>query len=192
MPVCWVCSCCDVRQPTLVHCVVGIKAYRLPTLLQAEIHSVHRLLLHHTVTPMPSATPQPRVLVIDDSVDNADLLCTLLATMGCVTSAAYSGAQGLVAIAQFKPHLAFIDLEMPGMGGCDVVKHLRASHVHHAIRLVCLTGRGQASDRRLCMDAGFDDFFSKPVSLQSLTSVVAAVASELGAETPGDAPPQQA
>ena len=42
------------------------------------------------------------------------------------------------------------------------------------MKLVCLTGRGHSDDKRACMDAGFDDFFSKPISPESLTRVVAA------------------
>lgn len=126
-----------------------------------------------TVTQMPEATPQLRVLVIDDSADNAEALCLLLRAMGCLTAVAFSGTQGIAAVAAFDPHLAFIDLEMPGMGGCEVARHLQASRPKGTARLVCLTGRGQPDDRRTCMDAGFDDFFTKPMTPGSLAKVVA-------------------
>jgi CheY-like chemotaxis protein len=121
---------------------------------------------------MPDATPQLRVLVIDDSVDNAEALCALLAVMGCLTAVAFGGTQGLAAALGFDPHLAFIDLEMPGMGGCEVARNLRAGP-RGGLRLICLTGRGQADDRRTCMSAGFDDFFTKPMAPESLTRVLA-------------------
>ena len=123
---------------------------------------------------MPDETPELRVLVIDDSVDNAEALCLLLAALGCVTTSALSGPEGIAVAAKFSPHLVFIDLEMPGMGGCDVARQLRASYPEDAMKLVCLTGRGHSDDKRACMDAGFDDFFSKPISPESLTRVVAA------------------
>jgi CheY-like chemotaxis protein len=62
---------------------------------------------------------------------------------------------------------------MPGMSGCEVVQHLRSGQVGSAARLVCLTGHGQPEDRRLCMDAGFDDFFTKPMRPESLVELVA-------------------
>ncbi len=122
---------------------------------------------------MPDATEQLRVLVIDDSVDGAQALCAVLGVMGCVTAVAFSGPQGVAAAAAFDPHLAFIDLEMPGMGGCEVARHLRASHPKGSTRLVCLTGRGQPEDRHTCMGAGFDYFFTKPMAPESLARVVA-------------------
>ena len=127
-----------------------------------------------TVTPMRDATPQLRVLVIDDGVDNAEALCFLLGVMECRTAVAFGGTQGIAAAAGFDPHLAFIDLEMPGMGGCEVARHLRASDPNGTARLICLTGRVEPDDRRTCMDAGFDDFFTKPMTPESLANVVAA------------------
>ena len=117
--------------------------------------SARTLLRDLPVTQMPDV-PQLRVLVIDDTVDNAEALCILLRAMGCLTAVAFSGTQGITAAAGFDPHLAFIDLEMPGMGGCEVAGHLRASDPEGTARLICLTGRGQPDDRRTCMDAGFD------------------------------------
>ena len=122
---------------------------------------------------MPYAA-QLRVLVIDDSVDSAESLSLLLVVMGCLTAVAFSGVQGLAAAARFDPHLAFIDLEMPGMGGCDVARHLRASNPKVTAKLICLTGRGEPDDRRTCMDAGFDDFFTKPMAPEHLAKLVAA------------------
>jgi CheY-like chemotaxis protein len=123
--------------------------------------------------PMPDVNQQLRVLVIDDSVDNAELLCSLLDVMGCRTAVAFSGAQGLVTALRFNPHLAFIDLEMPQMGGCEVARRWRADDPQHAVRLICLTGRGQADDRRNCLGAGFDDFFTKPLAAESLAGILA-------------------
>lgn len=122
---------------------------------------------------MPDPTAQLRVLVIDDSVDNAEALCALLSVMGCVTAVAYNGIDGLAAAAAFDPHLAIIDLEMPGMGGCEVARHLRASRAIEEVKLICLTGRGHPDDRRNCLGAGFDDFFTKPIAPDSLARMLA-------------------
>jgi CheY-like chemotaxis protein len=122
---------------------------------------------------MPPVDPLLRVLVIDDSVDNAEALCAVLSIMGCVTAVAFSGTQGVAAAEGYDPHLAFIDLEMPGMGGCEVVRHLRARRSTSSARLICLTGREHPDDRRMCLDAGFDDFFSKPLAPESLDRLVA-------------------
>lgn len=91
--------------------------------------------------------PRLRVLVVDDGVDNTEALCALLASMGCQTAAAFSGAAGLATAARFDPHLAFIYPEMHGMGGCEVARLLRAGSTACSAWLICLTGRGQPRDR---------------------------------------------
>ena len=128
---------------------------------------------------MPDGTLQLRILVVDDNADNVEALCVLLTVMGCLTAVAYGGPQGIAEAARFNPHVAFIDLEMPGMGGCEVAQHLRASHPRMALRLICLTGRGQPDDKRTCMDAGFDEFFTKPTPQDSLAKVIAASSAAL-------------
>lgn len=128
-----------------------------------------------TNSPSVGTGPQVlRVLVVDDNVDGADALCALLSSTGCSAAVAYDGAQGLAAMVAFDPHLALIDLEMPDMSGCDVARQLRAGPARSAARLVCLTGRGQPEDRRLCLEAGFDEFFTKPLQPETLADLVAA------------------
>jgi DNA-binding response OmpR family regulator len=124
------------------------------------------------IVPTRRAIPQLRVLVVDDNVDGAEALCALLASMGCATAVAFDVAQGLATAARFDPDLALIDLEMPGMNGCDMARCLRVPQAHSSARLICLTGRGHAEDRRLCIDAGFDDFFTKPMLPETLVEVV--------------------
>ena len=119
------------------------------------------------------ATPPLRILVVDDNIDGAETLCELLRSMGCTTAVAFDGAQGLATAAQFDPHLALIDLEMPGMNGLELARHLRASQPRSAAWLVCLTGRGRPDDRRLSEDVGFDEFFTKPIQMQNLVRLVA-------------------
>jgi CheY-like chemotaxis protein len=114
-----------------------------------------------------------RVLVVDDNVDAADGLGALLEVMGCSVAVAYDGPAGLAAATTLEPHLAFIDLEMPGMNGREVVRQLRASATNSTARLVCLTGRGQPEDKRLCIEAGFDEFITKPASPETLAEQLA-------------------
>lgn len=124
-----------------------------------------------------------RVLVVDDNVDGAEALCAVLASLGCATAVAFDGAHGLATAAAFDPHLALIDLEMPDMSGCDLARRFKAGQGGSSAWLICLTGRGQSEDRRLCMEAGFDDFFTKPMLPDSLIHVVATANAALGAST---------
>lgn len=127
-----------------------------------------------TESRAPGRNSALRVLVVDDHVDGADALCAVLQTLGCVTAVAYNGEHGLAIATLFSPDLAFIDLEMPDMSGCDVALALRATPRRSATRLICLTGHGQPQDMRLCIAAGFDGFFTKPILPHTLADVVSA------------------
>jgi CheY-like chemotaxis protein len=132
-----------------------------------------------TGAPSGTRVASMRVLVIDDNVDGAEALSAVLSAMGCTPAVAFDGTQGLALAASFDPHLALIDFEMPDMSGCDVARQLRSGPALHQARLVCLTGRGRPEDRQQCLEAGFDDFFTKPVLPARLLDVLAAA---------GDAP----
>jgi two-component system, sensor histidine kinase len=124
-------------------------------------------------TKCPANAPM-RVLVVDDNVEGADAMGALLESMGCLTAVSYGGAQALATAARFEPHLALVDLEMPGMSGCEVARQLRSGGARSTAWLVCLTGRGHPDDERLCLAAGFDDLFIKPMMVETLRQLLAA------------------
>lgn len=138
--------------------------------------------------PQLSRSPSPlRVLVVDDNVDGAELLCALLASLGCATAVAFDGRQGLALAVEFEPHLALIDLEMPDISGIEVARQLRAGPSPSSAKLVCLTGRGRPEDRRLCLAAGFDYFFTKPIFPENLTELVIGAQAAISLRQPADA-----
>jgi CheY-like chemotaxis protein len=114
-----------------------------------------------------------RVLIVDDHVDCASSLGCLLETMGCKTATAFGGAMGLRMAMLFKPDLVFLDLEMPGANGCEVLAELRrlGAPASQAM-VVCLTGTGTARAEEQCIAAGFDEFVRKPISYLTLTHIV--------------------
>jgi CheY-like chemotaxis protein len=121
---------------------------------------------------MPDDGTALRVLVIDDNVDGAEMLSLLLQSIGCRTAVAHDGRSGVDVASAFNPHLAFIDLEMPEMDGCAVVRLLHAKHPNRRARLICLTGKGQPEDEHLCLEAGFDAFLTKPIKAVALSGAI--------------------
>ncbi|NUZ07810.1 response regulator [Piscinibacter koreensis] len=120
---------------------------------------------------MSPASPL-RVLVVDDNVDAAQSLCFLLEAMGCEAAACHDGPAGLGLASRFEPHLAIIDLDMPRMRGCDVVRHLRLQDGHALAMVVCLTGSNRAEDRQQSLAAGFDAYVLKPIDHATLAGVL--------------------
>lgn len=74
----------------------------------------------------------------------------------------------------FKPELVFLDLEMPGATGCEVLAAVRGLGTPaSAAMFVCLTGTGTARAEQDCAAAGFDEFVRKPISYRTLAGIVA-------------------
>ncbi|KQY54701.1 hypothetical protein ASD14_00380 [Lysobacter sp. Root494] len=120
-------------------------------------------------TGVPETAAQPlRVLVVDDNRDAADTLATMVRLLGHDAEALYDPQVVEAAVARMTPDLIFLDLGMPGRSGFDVARSLRAHPQGRDVRLVAVTGWGQAEDRRRSLDAGFDQHLVKPPDLDTV------------------------
>ncbi|WP_198119996.1 hybrid sensor histidine kinase/response regulator [Massilia rhizosphaerae] len=125
----------------------------------------------------------PRILVVDDNQDAADTLAMLLEADGARARAVYDGQSALAAMPGLRPHAVLLDLGMPGMDGLEVARRIRADPAWSGVRLVALTGWGQASDRERTRGAGFDFHLTKPVDLGVLRAWLGAVIGGHGVPT---------
>lgn len=113
----------------------------------------------------------PLVLVVDDNADAAELLAELLHELGYATRVAGDGLAALALARESTPALAFLDIGLPVMDGYELAGRLRAL-AGRQLRLVAVTGYGQAHDRRRALGAGFDEHLVKPVSLDDILRVI--------------------
>ncbi|QBI02327.1 response regulator transcription factor [Pseudoduganella albidiflava] len=120
-----------------------------------------------------SFTPQPRVLVIDDDPDAADMLAQLLCLNGIDARPAFSGRQAIELAATFEPDVIFLDLGMPVMDGFAVIRALRGEQRSSAY-IVALTAWDDATTRARVAAAGFDRHLAKPSSLSAVLAAIAA------------------
>ncbi len=120
-------------------------------------------------------TPVPprRVLVVDDNVDSAESLAMLLRVDGHEVRTAYDGPTALEAAQAFPPEVAFIDIGLPRMDGCEVARRLREQAGTGDALLVALTGYGQEEDRRKSLEAGFAAPLVKPADPAALAKLLA-------------------
>ncbi|HEX7383577.1 MAG TPA: ATP-binding protein [Burkholderiaceae bacterium] len=114
-----------------------------------------------------------RVLVVDDNRDAADSLALLLEHLGAEVQVAHDGAAALAAFERRPADAALLDLGMPGMDGLEVARRLRALPGGERVRLIALTGWGQAADRARTHEAGFDEHLVKPVDIDALQALLA-------------------
>jgi CheY-like chemotaxis protein len=129
-------------------------------------------------TPPPEREPRAataragvRVLVVDDDVDIAELLCEALKDEGFQTALAHDGRTALDAWRRFGPHAAVLDVGLPDVDGYELARALRTAY-GVSPTLIAATGYGQPTDRSRATEAGFDCHFVKPVRLDDLVLVL--------------------
>jgi PAS domain S-box-containing protein len=108
------------------------------------------------------------ILVVDDNVDAADTLATVLELLGHRTRTVHQGDLVLDVATQFAPQVVLLDIGLPGMSGYDVARQLRGLPQFSRTSLIAITGWGSDKDRRQSQEAGFDDHLTKPVDLEVL------------------------
>jgi PAS domain S-box-containing protein len=120
----------------------------------------------------PALVVPRRVLVVEDSPDARQSLRLLLELAGHQVETSEDGPSGLAKLRTFQADVALIDLGLPGMDGYAVARELRSRPDTRAIRLVAVTGYGQAEDRRRALAAGFDQHVTKPVDATMLDDLL--------------------
>jgi signal transduction histidine kinase/ActR/RegA family two-component response regulator len=126
------------------------------------------------------------VLIVDDNVDAAEGLATLLRMAGHRVQLAHDGLAALGAFESTRPEVLLVDIGLPGMDGYELCRRVRASGGATA-RIIAVTGYGQERDRELAAAAGFDAHAVKPVDFDALLKLVERAPGDTAAT--GDAAP---
>ena len=113
-----------------------------------------------------------KILVVDDVAMNVKLLADVLGAKGYATVTASSGAEALAKLETEKPDLMLLDVMMPGMSGYEVCQAIRANPAHSMLPIVLVTALDPAQERAKGLEAGADDFLSKPVNQAELMARV--------------------
>ncbi len=114
----------------------------------------------------------PSVLVVDDSGANRELIEACLADVECRVRLAQDGPSALAAIEAAAPDLVLLDVQMPGMDGYTVCKRIKANPALRLVPVVMITALDRSEDRVMALEAGADDFMSKPVERLELVARV--------------------
>jgi len=115
---------------------------------------------------------QPRVLLVEDNQGNREMLCSYLRCKGYQVLTADNGRDALSAAKQWHPALVLMDIQMPVMDGLEATRRLRAEPVLRDIPIIALTALAMPGDKERCLEAGMDDYLSKPVGLRELLRVI--------------------
>jgi putative two-component system response regulator len=109
-----------------------------------------------------------RILIVDDESGARVALETLLRREGFELRIAHDGATALAECASFRPDLILLDIMMPGMSGFEVCRRIKATPETRLTPVVLITGLSDTEDRIQGINAGADDFLSKPIDFNEL------------------------
>jgi two-component system, cell cycle response regulator DivK len=110
----------------------------------------------------------PRLLYVEDNEMNRDMLSRRLQRRGFEVLIASDGEQGVSLAAAEKPDLILMDMSLPILDGWQATRQLKAAPETKGIPVIGLTAHAMATDRDRCLEAGCDDYDTKPVELTRL------------------------
>lgn len=113
---------------------------------------------------MSSPIPRSRILIADDNAVNVELLEAFLAGLDCEIAIAVDGKDTLDKVASFKPDLILLDVMMPKLSGFEVCKKIKGDAATKKIMILMVTALNELGDIERAVQAGTDDFLSKPVN----------------------------
>jgi len=121
-----------------------------------------------------------KILLVEDNEMNRDMLSRRLAKRGFDVVVALDGSSGAAAAAAEQPDLILMDISLPDMDGCEVTRLVRAQPSTASIPIIALTAHAMETDRIRALEAGCQDFDTKPVDLARLLAKIDALLSRNG------------
>jgi len=123
--------------------------------------------------PLDGTAVQHRMLVVDDDFINRTLAVAMLGKLGLVADAAKDGHEAVAMVSKTAYSIVLMDMQMPGMDGVESTLAIRQLAMPRQPYIIALTANAFESDRERCLQAGMDDFLSKPFRLQTLREKLA-------------------
>jgi two-component system, cell cycle response regulator DivK len=118
--------------------------------------------------------PGEAILIVDDHPTNLKLARVLLVAEGYDVRTAEDAAQALAVVAEFRPRLILMDIQLPGVDGLELTRRLKADPATQDIVIIALTAYAMKGDSERALAAGCDGYVPKPIDTRSLPQVLAA------------------
>ena len=119
--------------------------------------------------------PLGKILVVDDNEMNRDMLSRRLMKKGHEVVIAVDGQEGVTMASSETPEIILLDMSLPIMDGWEAAKVLKASEETRRIPIIALTAHAMAGDRERCLEAGCEDYDTKPVEFKRLLGKIDAL-----------------
>ncbi|MCX7109462.1 MAG: response regulator [Proteobacteria bacterium] len=119
-----------------------------------------------------------RILLIEDNEMNRDMLSRRLMKKGYEIFMAVDGEKGVELALSLKPDLILMDMSLPVLDGWEATRRIKANPETHHIPVIALTAHAMGEDRQRAMEAGCDDYDTKPIELARLLLKIASFLGE--------------
>ncbi len=128
-----------------------------------------------TTSVSRSAGPMARVLVVEDNSVNQKVIALMLGRLGCAVTVAANGAEAIETVANSEYDVIFMDCQMPELDGYEASRLIREREQSGTTRtpIIAMTANALVGDRELCLEAGMDDYLSKPITADRLRAALA-------------------
>jgi CheY-like chemotaxis protein len=113
------------------------------------------------------------VFAIDDNVVNLDLLRAVLEASGYRFGCAKNAEEAMAALPAFRPEVILMDLQLPVVDGLTLTRQLRANPAFTGVPIIAVTSYAMKGDRQRALDAGCDDYVTKPIDTRRLPEIIA-------------------
>lgn len=111
-----------------------------------------------------------RILVVEDNQDNMTLIIDVLTALEYEVFQAKDGVQGVEMTEDLRPDLVLMDLSLPKMDGWTATREIKAQADLQKIPIIALTAHAMKGDKESALEAGCDDYITKPINLQELAN----------------------
>jgi PAS domain S-box-containing protein len=166
---------------------IGFAAYTNKPIRRRELKAVLSLVLTEP-TPRPIVTRHTAremlnqfrdhkalILVAEDNITNQQVALGILKKLGLKANAVANGAEAMKALSTIPYDLVLMDVQMPVMDGLEATREIRkieSAVLNHGIPIIAMTAHAMQGDKERCLEAGMDDYITKPVDSQALSEIL--------------------
>jgi len=166
-----------VKEPLLFDTIIEVFDRRVLTSSHEELRTLSE---HQKGQNIGGA----RILLIEDNLINQQVATEILKGAGAVVETSNNGREALVAIHAGNYDLVLMDLQMPKMDGYEATHEIRKNPHYQSLPIIAMTAHAMKGVRERCLDAGMNDYITKPIVTEQLFSVITKWLSESSVETP--------
>jgi two-component system CheB/CheR fusion protein len=159
----------SLGQGSTFYFTVALEQFKRPEIEPSDLASTDS----DSAAEFPIVAPTARILVVEDVKINQQLIVQMLKFLGCAVEVASNGQEALMKLSAYDYDLVLMDCQMPILDGYEATQQFRQQeNSQRRMVIIGLTAHAMVGDREKCLEAGMDDYLSKPIKLENLRALL--------------------